>query len=445
LTQKNAAIAPFEPAELWHFESSEGPIRLPTRLSGGCLAYATFHGLPIGFHHFRGSDLEDPDDSLNKFEAMVAEGEATHRSTRDDPVSAQNLDGDSDTPPCARERSCLLSDPPPITVVIPTKDRPERLRRCLTSIQAAEYPSTKVAVIVVDNASATDETRHVVDEFQLQLNVRYAREDLSGSASARNCALPLVETEFIAFTDDDALVDRYWLSEIVRTFQMYSSAACVTGLLLPRSIDTPAQLWFEEWGGFSRGFAQREFRLDTPEPESPLYPYAAGILGTGNNMAFRTGDLLDIGGFCNALGNGTPALGGVDSEVLLRTVLLGRTIVYQPSSLVWHEHRRTYEGLRTQLYNYGVGTTAYLAKTMLDDPKRMGALLKRVPDGIRFALSPDSSRNSNRGDSFPPELARLEVLGMLYGPLAYARSRFAYGKHNIPFRPNKSRGVNRAE
>ena len=75
---------------------------------------------------------------------------------------------------------------------------------------------------------------------------------------------------------------------------------------------------------------------------------------------------------------------------------------------------------------------------MLDDPKRIGALLKRLPSGIRFALSPDSSRNNNRSDSFPSELARLEVLGMLYGPFAYARSRFAYGKHNIPFRPNKS-------
>ena len=368
---------------------------------------------------------------------MVDDGEATHRSIRDGLVAAQDDDSASETPPCARERFCLLTDPPPITVVIPTKDGPERLRRCLASIEAVEYPSPRVTVIVVDNASVTDETRHVVDEFQHRLNIRYAREDLSGSASARNCALPLVETEYIAFTDDDALVDRYWLSEIVRSFQIYPSASCVTGLVLPRSINTPAQLWFEEWGGFSRGFDQRELRLDRSDLENPLYPYAAGIFGSANNMAFRTDDLLNIGGFCNSLGNGTPALGGVDSELLLRTVLRDRTIIYQPTSLVWHEHRPTYEGLRTQLFGYGVGLTAYLTKTMLDDPKRIGALLKRLPSGIRFALSPDSSRNNKRGASFPPELARLEVLGMLYGPFAYARSRFAYGKHNIPFRPNK--------
>ena len=437
MTHRNADIAPFEPAEFWHLEASAGPIRLPPNISGGRLAYATCHGLPIGFHHFRGSDFQDPDRALKKAQAMVDDGEATHRSIRDGLVAARDNDSTSETPPCARERSRLLTDPPPITVVIPTKDRPERLRRCLASIEAVEYPSPRVTVIVVDNASVTDETRHVVDEFQHRLNIRYAREELSGSASARNCALPLVETDLIAFTDDDALVDRYWLSEIVRSFQIYPSAACVTGLVLPRSIDTRAQLWFEEWGGFSRGFDQREFRLDMSDLENPLYPYAAGIFGAGGNMAFRTDDLLNIGGFCNSLGNGTPALGGVDSEVLLRTVLRGRTIIYQPTSLVWHEHRRTYEGLRTQLFNYGVGLTAYLTKTMLDDPKRLGAMLKRLPSGIRFALSPDSSRNNNRGDSFPPELARLEVLGMLYGPFAYARSRFAYGKHNIPFRPNK--------
>jgi O-antigen biosynthesis protein len=437
LKHRDAEVSPFESAELWHLEASEGPIGLPPKISGGLLAYATCHGLPIGFHHFRGSDFQDPDRALKMAQAMVDDGEATHRSLRDDLVAAPDNDGTTGAPPCARERLRLLTDPPPITVVIPTKDRPERLRRCLASIEAVEYPSRSVTVIVVDNASGTDETRHVVDEFQHRLNIRYAREDLSGSASARNCALPLVETDLIAFTDDDALVDRFWLSEIVRSFRIYPSAACVTGLLLPRSIDTPAQLLFEEWGGFSRGFNQREFRLDTPDLENPLYPYAAGIFGSANNLAYRTDDLLNIGGFCNSLGNGTPALGGVDSEVLLRTVLRGRTIIYQPTSLVWHEHRSTYEGLRTQLFGYGVGLTAYLTKTMLDDPKRIGALLTRLPSGIRFALSPDSTRNNNRGDSFPPELSRLEVLGMLYGPFAYARSRFAYGKHNIPFRPNK--------
>ena len=437
MTQRDADIASFGPAELWHLEASEGPIRLPPNISGGRLAYATCHGLPIGFHHFRGSDFQDPDRVLKMAQAMVDDGEATHRSIRDDLVSAQDNDSTSETPPCSRERLRLLTDPPPITVVIPTRDRPERLRRCLVSIEAVEYPSPRVTVIVVDNASVTDETRQVVDEFQGRLNIRYAREVLSGSASARNCALPLVETDLITFTDDDAVVDRYWLSEIVRSFQIYPSAACVTGLLLPKSIDTPAQLWFEEWGGFTRGFHQREFRLDMSVLENSLYPYAAGIFGTGNNMAFRTDDLLNIGGFCNSLGNGTPARGGVDLEALLRTVLRGRTIIYQPTSLVWHEHRRTYEGLRTQLFGYGVGTTALLTKTMLDDPKRIGALLKRMPSAIRFALSPDSTRNNNRGDSFPSELARLEVLGMLYGPFAYARSRFVYGKHNIPFRPNK--------
>jgi GT2 family glycosyltransferase len=207
----------------------------------------------------------------------------------------------------------------------------------------------------------------------------------------------------------------------------------VTGLVLPLALSTPAEVWFEQYGGFSQGFERRLYDLGEHRPkDNPLYPYTAGVFGTGNNMAFRRPVLDDIGGFDPALGNGTPALGGVDSEILLRTVLSGHTILYDPRALVWHEHRRDYDALRRQLFAYGAGLSAYLLKTMIAHPRLIPGFAARLPRGIAYALSPKSKKNRGKATDFPRELTRLELTGLLYGPIAYWRSRRQYGRHSVP-------------
>jgi hypothetical protein len=164
----------------------------------------------------------------------------------------------------------------------------------------------------------------------------------------------------------------------------------------------------------------------------PLYPFTAGLFGTGNNMAFRGEALRAIGGFDPALGNGTPALGGVDSEVLLRAVILGHRVVYRPNALVWHDHRADYADLRRQVYSYGAGLTAYLLKTVTTNPIVLPAFLALVPKGLGFALRPGSAKNSHKADNYPRDLTRAELRGMLHGPLAYLNSRRMYGRHRVP-------------
>lgn len=358
-------------------------------------------------------------------------GERITAHLHGDGLTRRDLEGAEGTPRCVQEREDFLRDAPFLSVIIPTRERPERLERCVRSILASGYPSTRYEILAVDNAPATDATRQLVESMRAEgAPIRYARENATGSASARNAGLPLVESDIVVMTDDDTIVDHHWLTEVARGFASAADVACVSGLLLPGELETPAQIWFEEYGGFSRGFDQRIFDLeDNRPPEETLYPYSAGIFGTGNNFAFRRQVLQDIGGFDPALGNGTPALGGVDSEVLLRTILTGHRIVYRPSALVWHLHRPGIDGLRSQIYAYGVGLTAYLLKTMLANPRVVPDFLSRVPRGAWFALSPTSSKNAQKSPGYPSDLTRLELKGMLYGPLAYARSRRRYGPH----------------
>jgi GT2 family glycosyltransferase len=334
-------------------------------------------------------------------------------------------------PRCVVQRAEFLARAPQLTVLIPSRERPERLGRCLDSILASEYPAARVSLIVVDNAPRTDATRRLVESYADRAEIRCLREDATGSASARNRGLREVETELVAMTDDDTLVDRHWLTEVARSFDRHPGAATVSGLLLPMELDTQAQMWFEEYGGFSRGFDRRLFDLGPNRPaQEPLFPWTTGLFGTGNNFSFRTAAIREIGGFDAALGNGTPALGGVDSEILLRTILRGQTIVYEPHAVVHHAHRPDYDALRRQIHAYGAGMVACHLKTLLANPGLAWSFAAKLPTGLRFVLGSDSSKNAQKRHGYPRELTRLELRGMLYGPVGYARSRRRYGRHS---------------
>jgi hypothetical protein len=130
-----------------------------------------------------------------------------------------------------------------------------------------------------------------------------------------------------------------------------------------------------------------------------------------------------MGGFAVDLGAGTLAHGGEDLDVLLRTVLAGHVIVYEPAALMWHRHRRSFEALRRQMFRYGIGLSATVTKWCLDDPRTAWEVLRRVPRGLLLLLRPTSDKNARKSASFPALLTVLELLGVLVGPITYLRSR----------------------
>jgi hypothetical protein len=212
------------------------------------------------------------------------------------------------------------------------------------------------------------------------------------------------------------VVDRYWLVELARAFSTFPQAAAVSGLLVPMQLDSPAQVWFEQWGGFGQGFERCVFDLGEHWPDDePLYPWTAGVFGTANNFAFRTAAISEIGAFDPALGNGTPALGGVDTEIMLRTIITGHTIVYEPRALVHHAHRVDYAALRRQIYGYGSGLVAVWLKTLTTNPALSVDFVRKATPGLRFAFSAKSSKNSRKLDDYPPELTWLELRGCCTG------------------------------
>ncbi len=324
-------------------------------------------------------------------------------------------------PDDGRQGKTARASEPAITVVVATRERPKSLAACLDSLTRLDYSNYEV--VVIDNAPVTDDTAKLLRQ-RAELTVRYAREDRRGLAAAHNRGLQLAEGGIVAFTDDDVIVDRHWLTEVAKGFDADTNVACVTGLILAAELQTDAQIMLETHGHFAKGFEQRVLDLSTHRPADPLFPFTAGRLGSGANMSFDRDKLRELGGFDPATGTGTIARGGDDLAAFFSVIVSGPRLVYQPSALVWHYHRRDPDSLAGQAYGYGVGLGAYLTSAMANHPAFIGRALLRVPAGLAYAFGANSPRNAHRQGSWPHELTRLELKGLIFGPVAYGLNRW---------------------
>lgn len=330
-----------------------------------------------------------------------------------------------------------VPDPAPtVTVVIPTVGRDD-LGPCLDSLLAQDY--APFDIVVVDNSPTPEHAatlRRVLDARPVGPDrLRCVREPVPGGSQARNRGLAESTAEITAFVDDDVLVDPQWLRAVVAAFGSAPDVVCVTGLLLPWELETAEQNWFEQYGGFGKGFRRRVYDLDAHRGDSPLYPYLPGQYGTGANTAFRTEFIRRLGGFDTVLGGRRPVIGGEDLDVLLRTVLSGSRLVYEPQALVWYQPFREYSSLRRQMVIYGRGLSAVLLKAALADRHVALDIARRLPAGLRFLLSQDSSKNAQKQD-FPADLSRRELAGVVSGPFAYAWGHLPRPTGRVP-RPRR--------
>jgi hypothetical protein len=132
-----------------------------------------------------------------------------------------------------------------------------------------------------------------------------------------------------------------------------------------------------------------------------------------------------IGGFDTALGAGTPAMGSEDTLAFTQVLVGGGTIVYQPTAVTHHYHRRDLEGLEKQMIGYGVGLTAAYTSLLLRRPGLVWPLLRLAPAALRDLTRGDSLRVATLRADFPRDLLTANRRGMLAGPRAYLKGRRA--------------------
>lgn len=118
-------------------------------------------------------------------------------------------------------------------VVIATRNRPQPLRQCLESLNRQSVLPDQV--LIVDSSDGGD-TKTAVETLRSQMAfpVTYIPTAIRSAARQRNFGAEQVSTDLIFFLDDDVVLERDFVAEIVKVFQNDSEGRIggVTGTIV---------------------------------------------------------------------------------------------------------------------------------------------------------------------------------------------------------------------
>jgi mycofactocin glycosyltransferase len=221
---------------------------------------------------------------------------------------------------------------PDVTVIIPARDRPGMIDRCLAALGAG-YP-----VIVVDDGSADPAAVAAVASRRGATLIR--RDVNGGPGAARNTALGRVTSEFVAFLDSDCLPRPGWIENLAGHF-----ADPLVGAVAPR---VTAALAPVTWCG---RYATACSGLDLGSRPGRVAPRTAVAYVPTAALVCRVAALVGTAGDGNAF---DPAMRvGEDVDLVWRLHEAGWRVRYDPQVHVGHTEPASWRGLLARRFRYG--------------------------------------------------------------------------------------------
>src|SRR5262245_50059673 len=146
-----------------------------------------------------------------------------------------------------------VASPPLVSVILPTRDRPERLRIALESLVAQTHPAVE-AIVVNDGGVDVSDVIAAIDRRRMVVSIRLPER--RERSAARNCGLRVARGTYVAYLDDDDWYDPEHLATLVDTLEReraavaYTCARRVTEELrgdrwVPTGVDVPFRRFFD--------------------------------------------------------------------------------------------------------------------------------------------------------------------------------------------------------
>lgn len=147
---------------------------------------------------------------------------------------------------------------PLVSIVIINARGTSLLDLCLKTVTKTKYP--KFEIIVIDCLSSNVEkwTR----ENYPGVKVLHFDQDI-GSSASHNVSLRLAKGSYLAFLDNDVLVDPYWLTELIKVLESDLSIGVVQSKILnyndrPHSIDSAGDFIDYYGNGYRLGLGEQD-------------------------------------------------------------------------------------------------------------------------------------------------------------------------------------------
>lgn len=227
------------------------------------------------------------------------------------------------------------------SIVIPTYNRPDRLKHCLGAIAQQDFPRDRFELVVVDDGSPMPMSE-VVKPFYECLNLTLIRQENAGPAKARNVGASRATGKYLVFTDDDCTPKANWLTALAAQFEVHphNLVGGQTLNALPDNLySTASQLLIDYIYSYYNAAAESE---------------SANFFAS-NNFAMPAEQFRGLGGFDTSF----PLAAGEDREFCDRWLHYGYSMVYAPNVEIYHAHQLSLAKFWRQHFNYGRGAFCF--------------------------------------------------------------------------------------
>jgi GT2 family glycosyltransferase len=233
---------------------------------------------------------------------------------------------------------------PPVSLIIPTCNRPDMLHDTVLSIlDGNEVPDE---IIIVDQSKTV---HPVLSAYQPDraCNIHYVQSVVRGATRAINSGIDLARNDIIVIINDDIFVEKTWLCSLIQVLLDAGPRGAVAGRILPTASVAP--------GGF----------VPTLKEDTEAATYRGRIhedVFLCVNIALFRSAFQEVGYFDVQLGPGTSYHSAEDNDLGFRLLEAGYQIRYVPEAIVYHRAWRAARDFLPLRWKYGYGQGAFYAK-----------------------------------------------------------------------------------
>jgi len=230
-----------------------------------------------------------------------------------------------------REVAVIRDELPFISVILANHNGKRHLQECFDSLQNQNYPRDRFEVILVDNASTDGSVEYIRERFPwikiLQLDKNY------GFCKPNNEGVKVAGGEYVVLLNNDTVVTKEWLSELVKGILADNKVICCASKILYYDTRDMIQAAGGKitiiGGGFYRGYGDKD------NPEYNKLEYTG--FGCGAGVLVKRDFFQNIGGFDEDYFASCE-----EHDLGWKCWLYGYKVLYVPTAVMYHKESATF-------------------------------------------------------------------------------------------------------
>jgi glycosyltransferase involved in cell wall biosynthesis/peptidoglycan/xylan/chitin deacetylase (PgdA/CDA1 family) len=251
-----------------------------------------------------------------------------------------------------------------LTIIVPTYNRPVRLRLCLEALAGQTQPVQDFEVIIV-NDGGTDDVEKMILGLNVPYPIKLVNQENQGQNVARNYGVRFAQGRYILFLDDDIIPEPELVAEHL---QLHRQLQGVVGLGQMTLDFGKTKNWFI--ANYLRGWQRHYEELNRGAREPMWHDCYAG------NVSLSKSAFLKVGGFDTSLRRSH------DVELGYRLQQHGFRYIYLAKAIGRQDERKA---IRELLKDAEKAGAAWLTLCQLH-PNMYPHLLGSMIPGVREAL-----------------------------------------------------------